>query len=364
MTSIGIVDDNPLQLAQLRQLAGRAGFTDIRAHADPVHALSAFQAQPPAVLVIDYSMPGLDGVELLQRLQHSGAARHTPVALVSGCADLDAVRISAYRAGAQEILRKPLRQLEFALVLRNLSRLVREPAGAAAASPFRPLQVPVSSGGLHRVGGGDGGLRDPRLQRLLTRVATAQCGQTGQGAFRMAHYAAAIARHLGMDVFQQEQLLEAAPLHDIGRVGVPDAVLAKRAPLTPLERRQLEQHTVVGQQLLHDDGVPLLCLAAEIAWTHHERWDGGGYPRALHGTQIPLSGRIVAVADAFEALTSLRLFARPWAMERAGAVIGADNGRRFDPAVVRAFTAGAADLARVQRQFDQRGWLSPLSERA
>jgi putative two-component system response regulator len=363
MTSIGIVDDNPLQLAQLRQLAGRAGFTDIRGHADPRQALSAFQAAPPAVLVIDYSMPGLDGVELLQRLQHSGAARHTPVALVSGCADLDAVRISAYRAGAHEILRKPLRQLEFALVLRNLSRLVRPPADTAAASPFQPLQVPVSGGGWQPAGGG-GGLRDPRLQRLLARVASAQDGQTGQSAFRMAHYAAAVARQLGMDLFQQEQLLEAAPLHDIGRVGVPQALLCKRGPLTPPERGQLERHTVVGQQLLHDDGVPLLCLAAEIAWTHHERWDGGGYPRALHGTQIPLSGRIVAVADAFEALTSLRLFARPWAMERAVSVIGADNGRRFDPAVVRAFTAATGDLARLQRQFDQRVWLSPLSERA
>jgi len=362
MTSIGIVDDNPLQLVQLRQLAAHAGFTDIRTHADPRQALSAFQAAPPAVLVIDYSMPGLDGVELLQRLQHSGAARHTPVALVSGCADLDAVRISAYRAGAHEILTKPLRQLEFALVLRNLSRLVRPPADTAAASPFQPLQVPVSGGGQRQLGAG--GLRDARLQRLLARVAGAQGGQAGQSAFRMAHYAAAIARHLGLDLFQQEQLLEAAPLHDIGRVGVPQAVLAKRGPLTPLERQQLEHHTVVGQQLLHDDGVPLLCLAAEIAWSHHERWDGGGYPRALHSTQIPLSGRIVAVADAFEALTSLRLFARPWAMERAMSVIGADNGRRFDPAAVRAFTAASDDLARIQRQFDQQAWLSPLSERA
>ena len=362
MTSIGIVDDNLLQLEQLRQLAGRAGFTDIRAHADPRHALADFQAVPPSVLVIDYSMPGLDGVQLLQRLQHSGAARHTPVALVSGCADLDAVRISAYRAGAHEILTKPLRQQEVALVLRNLSRLARPPEPAVAASPFQPLRVPVSGGGSHHAGGG--GLRDPRLQRLLARVASAQGGQTGQSAFRMAQYAAAIARHLGMDLFQQDQLLEAAPLHDIGRVGVPDAVLAKRGPPTPLERQQLEHHTVVGQRLLHDDGVPLLCLAAEIAWSHHERWDGGGYPRALRGTQIPLSGRIVAVADAFEALTSLRLFARPWALERAVAVIGADNGRRFDPAVVRAFKAAAADLARIHGEFDRRGLLTPLSEQA
>ncbi|MDH4390720.1 MAG: response regulator [Aquabacterium sp.] len=362
MKSIGIVDDNLLQLAQLQQLAARAGFTDIRAHADPRQALSAFLALPPAVLVIDYSMPGLDGVALLQRLQHSGAARHTPVALVSGCADLEAVRISAYRAGAHEILTKPLRQQEFALVLRNLSRLARPPEPAAAASLFQPLRVPVAGGGSRQVNGS--GLRDPRLQRLLARVASAQGGQAGQGAFRMAHYAAAIARHLGMDLFQQEQLQEAAPLHDIGRVGVPEGVLAKRGPLTPLERQQLEHHTVAGQQLLHDDAVPLLCLAAEIAWSHHERWDGTGYPQAARGTEIPLSGRIVAVADAFESLTSLRLFTRPWAIERAMAVIGADNGRRFDPVVVRAFTAAAADLARIQRQFGQRAWLSPLSERA
>lgn len=363
MTSIGIVDDNPLQLEQLRQLAGRAGFTDIRAHADPRQALSAFRALPPSVLVIDYSMPSLDGVELLQRLQHSGAASHTPVVLISGCADLDAVRVAAYRAGVHEILTKPLRQQEFALVLRNLSRLARPPAPAAAASPFLPLRVPVSGGGSRQADGG--GLRDPRLQRLLARVASAQGGgHTGHSAFRMAQYAAAIARHLGLDLFQQDQLLEAAPLHDIGRVGVPDAVLAKRGPLTAVERQQFESHTLVGRQLLHDDAVPLLGLAAEIAWSHHERWDGGGYPRAVRGMEIPLSGRIVAVADAFEALTSLRLFTRPWALERAVTVIGADNARRFDPAVVRAFTAAAGDLARIQRQFDRRGLLTPLSERA
>ena len=350
MESIGIVDDNPTALKQMSLLLEKAGFRNIQSYTDPQRALQAFSVAPPSVLLIDFMMPGLDGVELLGRLRQAGAVRRTPVAMVSGCADLEAMRLSAYQAGAHEVISKPLRPLEFALMVRNLARLSVAAAPSRSDTDFRPLNVPR-----FKDTPAPPAAMSPHeqvLHRLLEKVASYRDESRGNQSARMARYAAIVARHHGLHPEQQQQLLAAAPLHDIGKIGVPDSVLFKRCDLTPAERAQLERHTVIGFELLRDESSPLLQLAAEIALSHHERWDGTGYPLGLSGADIPLSGRIVAVADAFDSLTSLRMFKPPWIIDRAVNAIEHECGRRFDPQVVTSFRAALDSLKQAKRQFD------------
>lgn len=272
MESIEIVDDNQTALMHMRLLLEKAGFQNIQVHTDPSLALQAFSAAPPSVLLIDFMMPGLDGVELLERLQRAGAVRHTPVAMVSGCDDLDAIRLSAYRAGAHEVIAKPVRPLEFVLIVRNLSRLSAAARPERAETTFRPLQVPrFDAAGPAAVAVSS---HEKMLHRLLEKVASYRDENLGNQSARMARYAATIAHYHGLNLGQQEQLIAAAPLHDIGKIGVPDEALFKRGSLSAAERGQLERHTVIGFELLRNESSPLLQLGAEIALAHHERWDG------------------------------------------------------------------------------------------
>ncbi len=348
MTSIGIVDDNPTVLGQMRLLLGRAGFDDIQGFTDPRKALIAFRAKPPGLLLLDYRMPELDGVQLLGLLQQAGAVQHTPVVMVSGCADLAAIRMLAYRAGAHEVIAKPLVAQEFSLKIRNLTRLA---AMASTAVPgFQPFNV-HSSGSMPSARW-DLEPQDAVLRRMLEKVAVFRDERTGKHTTRMAQYAATIGHHHGLSLDQQDLLLGAAPLHDIGKIGLPDSVLVRPSSLSEIDRVRMESHTTIGYELLRDEASPLLQLGAEIALSHHERWDGSGYPLGLAGQNIPLSGRIVAIADFLDALTTVRPFRPAWLIDKATAAIEADRGRRFDPALVRAFLDGLESLRRIKRHFD------------
>ncbi len=350
MPYIGIVDDNPTALLHMRILLERAGFPDVRTHTDPRASLAAFKLEPPSVLLVDYLMPGLDGIELLGQLQEAGATLHTPVAMVSGAEDLESMRLCAYRAGAIEVLAKPVNPQEFTLKVRNLARLSTVPLHGRFQADFSPLVVPRSS---RAPSAKTGAQRDdvPML-RMLEKVAAFRDDRTGKHTTRMAFYAAAIAHSYGLSIAQQDQLMEAAPLHDIGNIACADAVLLKGETLDGEDRLAMEGHTTTGYELLRDSPSVAMQLAAEIALTHHERWDGSGYPLGLAGEHIALSGRIVAVADAFDGMTTVRPYEPQWLAERARRVIKSQSGSAFDPAVVDAFDAAFESLLRIKRHFD------------
>jgi putative two-component system response regulator len=167
----------------------------------------------------------------------------------------------------------------------------------------------------------------------------------------MAHYAALIARQLGEPETFQQDLLTAAPMHDVGKLGTPDHILLKNGRLDAVEQVEMRRHAEIGGRILADTDSPLLRLACEIAETHHEKFDGSGYPRGLKGEEIPLGGRIVAVADVFDALNSNRPYKKAWSMEDSRAYIVEHSGRHFDPRCVQAFMAAWHDVVAIRARF-------------
>ncbi len=185
----------------------------------------------------------------------------------------------------------------------------------------------------------------------LSRAAEYRDPETGAHILRMAHYSRHIARHMGLSVAQQDLLLQAAPMHDIGKVGTPDTILLKPGRLDDAEFAIMKQHAVIGYEILVASSSPLLQAAAEIAHTHHEKFDGSGYPRGLVGEAIPLFGRIVAVADVFDALTSVRPYKKAWSIEQALALLHEGKGKHFDPACVDAFLCEWDEVLKIKQRF-------------
>lgn len=350
MTSIpiAIVDDNPAVLKSMGATLSRAGFDRILSFQDPCVALEAFKRERPGVLLVDYLMPGMDGVAMLQAMQSSGLSDHVPIAMVSSGMDLDSVRLAALQAGALDILPKTIDSQELTLRVRNLVRLAVGAHGDESEGvDFQPLfdRRRRAVLGLHGNAAEEG-----LLLGTLGRMA-AMSDEPGKHCARVAQYAAELGAAMGLNLEQQELLRTAAPLHDIGMLAVPVALRQRATSHTNAELVMLSDHTRVGYDMLRDILSPTLQLAAEIALNHHEQWDGSGYPRALMGDDIPLAGRIVALADSFDLLMSAS--ADPLnlrrSIDRAVAVIRSDSGHHFDPLVVRAFNERLDNLLRMRR---------------
>ncbi|MGF1574948.1 MAG: HD domain-containing phosphohydrolase [Cyanophyceae cyanobacterium] len=170
---------------------------------------------------------------------------------------------------------------------------------------------------------------------------------------RMSNYSRIIAKYLGLSPQKQELILYASPMHDVGKIGIPDAILLKPGPLTPEERQVIQQHPEIGYKILGQSTSEVMKLSALIALTHHERFDGSGYPRGLAGDEIPLEGRIVALADVFDALSSRRPYKKPWGLEEVYALIDRDTGTHFDPVVVRAFREAESEIMAVYHLYQE-----------
>ncbi len=210
----------------------------------------------------------------------------------------------------------------------------RLPPGLRLPQAPMPADLLLGSGdeALPIEDGAEGGLHD--TLQLLNHVATLKDGNTAQHVVRMAHISACLGERYGLNARQNDMLLHAAPLHDIGKIAIPDTILKKDGPLSPEEMACMRTHCQIGFDLLSRSQATTLRLGAEIALNHHERWDGGGYPCGRQGEQIPLSARIVAVADVFDALTSVRPYKAAWSFEQSLAHVEAQSGAHFDPAVV------------------------------
>ena len=320
--SLLIVDDERTNVQVLRRALQRAGYDDIHCTTDAREAIPMFEAIQPDLVLLDLCMPFVDGFEVMRRLgSRVTGGTHLPVLVLTADVVLE-TRRRALAAGATDFLTKPFDIFEVALRVNNMLRVRFLTKSLEEQVRERTCDLEAS-----RV----------EIVDRLAAAADYRDDDTGQHTRRVGNLAARLAAELGMPQEEIEVLRQAAPLHDLGKIGIPDSVLLKSGRLTPDEMQIMRTHATVGGRLLTGAKFAVLRLAEVVALTHHERWDGSGYPAGLAGVAIPLVGRIVAVADVFDALTHPRPYKPAWSVAEAVAEIRAQSGRHFDPAVVVAF---------------------------
>ena len=322
-----MVDDEEANLDILRRTLSRAGFWRLEGTLDSREAASLYVRHRPDLILLDLHMPHMDGLQVLDTLREIAEATYLPIVILSGDLTPEARR-DALSRGAKDFVNKPFQPDELLLRIKTLLE-----------TRFLYLEIQSQNQVLEaKVRERTRELVEAQIE-IIERLAIAaefRDDNTGQHTQRVAQMSALLARQLGLPDAQVSLIARAAPLHDVGKIGVPDTILLKIGKLTPAEFELVKQHTVIGARILSGGKFPLLRLAEDIAYSHHERWDGDGYA-GLRKTDIPLAGRIVAVADVFDALTHGRPYKPAWSVEEASAEIAREKGGQFDPDVVDAF---------------------------
>ena len=316
-----VVDDEPTNLQVLRHVLDK----DYRLlfATDGTRALQLARQEQPRLVLLDVMMPGMDGYAVCAALKADPATAAIPVIFVTALADA-ADETRGFDAGGVDYITKPVSAPVVRARVRTHLSLVRTEE-----------------------------LRETRLQivQRLGRAAEYKDNETGMHVIRMSHFAHRLALAAGCGAEWADDLLNAAPMHDVGKIGIPDAVLQKPGPLDPQEWATMRRHPEIGAEIIGEHPSGVLRLARSVALAHHEKWDGSGYPAGLAGEHIPLEARIVAVADVFDALTSVRPYKKAWAPEDAMAHIAAQAGQHFDPELVHLFAPLLPELLDIRQRW-------------
>jgi putative two-component system response regulator len=315
------VDDEASNLQLLRQILQdhyRLLFAK-----DGVRALELAQKEMPDLILLDVMMPGMSGYEVCAALKAIPATAPIPVVFVTALSDT-ADELEGFEAGAVDYITKPVSPPVVRARVRTHLSLVR-------MEELKASRLAI-------------------VQRLGL-AAEYKDNETGLHVIRMSHFARILGLAAGMTEQEADDLLHAAPMHDVGKIGIPDRILQKAGPLDPDEWKVMQSHANIGAEIIGEHGGGMLQLAHDIALTHHEKYDGSGYPAGLAGEAIPLTGRIVAIADVFDALTSVRPYKRAWSEEEAVDYLVAQKGKHFDPALVDLFVAQLPAIRTVRERW-------------
>ena len=348
-----LVDDEPANLEFMLRVLEPEGYGAVLAFTDSQGAADRLEELDPDLVVLDIKMPRLDGYGFLARMRERDAARYLPALVITADPAPD-TRRRALSAGAKDFMTKPLSPAELRLRVRNLleTRYLHE-------------ELRINNESLEqRVDDRTRELEEARLDVLyrLARAAEYRDDQTGRHTQRVGRMAERLAQVLGMQKDAFELMRRAAPLHDIGKIGIPDSILLKPDRLEKDEIAVMQTHTVIGANILAGSRYPLLMLAEEIAISHHERWDGRGYPNGLAEDEIPVAGRIVAVADVFDSLTHERPYKKAWSVRDALLEVEREAGSQFDPRVVDAMLRIAPEVPYLEAEALQQSQAhQPLS---
>ena len=325
--TILIIDDEEVNLLLLERILQKAGYSNIHSTSDPRQGLSLAESLDPDLICTDLHMPHLNGFELIEELrQRQEPNQYLPIVVLTADITAEAEQ-EALSRGARDFITKPFKSSQIRLRIANLLQtrylhleLQRQNERLEEKVLERTIELEAA--------------RLDILERLAL-AAEYRDYTTGQHTGRVGILSALLAEKLGMSSEQIDLIRRAAPLHDVGKIGVPDGILLKPGSLTDTELDTMKEHVEVGAKLLAHGHSKLIQLAEEIAWTHHERWDGSGYPRGLKGDEIPLVGQIVAVADVFDTLINERPYKRAWPLERAIAEMKRQSGRWFSPLLIQ-----------------------------
>lgn len=349
-----IVDDEPGVRSLLNRLLGRRAY-DVVCAEDSAQAIELLE-QPFDLVLLDVNMPGPSGLDTLAQIRRGERTSEIPIIIMTAEPNANARR-TASQAGANDFLTKPFDPAEVEVRVR--AALERQAVWVAQQRQQLLLESLVQrrtaalQEALH-----DAQQTNERLQssymESLHRLAVAaeyKDEMTGFHIQRVGQICAALGRAKGLDERQVELLREAGPLHDVGKIGIPDQMLHKPGRLSPDERAEMKLHTIIGARILGESDADVIQAAQSIALTHHEWWNGEGYPYGIKGLKIPLFGRICAVADVYDALTSRRPYKEPWSNDRALSVILDSRGTQFDAELVDLFVGSFAEIERIQEQY-------------
>ena len=339
-----LIDDEPANLKLFSLMLRSDGYRDVVTIQDPREVVDAYSAVRPDLILLDINMPHMDGYEVMAALKAIGDPLPPPIVVLTAQSGEDFL-LRALNAGATDFLSKPVSKRELLARARNI--LMAHLALRFMHGQNSVLELMVSQRTQD--------LRSSRLDlvRRLGRASEYRDNETGQHIMRMSHAAVLLARRIGWSPHACELLLNAAPLHDVGKIGIPDGILLKPGALTDDEREVMKKHAEIGADILGGSSDELLTMACEIALGHHEKWDGTGYPAGLSGFQIPEAARIVAITDVFDALTSTRPYKKPWTAEEALAFMNEQSGKHFDPTFMAHFAEIVADVAAIRERFSE-----------
>jgi putative two-component system response regulator len=307
------------------------------------------------MVLCDVEMPGINGFEVVRRVRGKKSAQELPVVMVTGFTGRQE-RIRAVEAGANDFINKPIDVTEIRVRLDSLLQLkdthealVRHKEELEERVKHRTAELRSA---LEEVKEAQHSLRIANLETIHRLVSAAEYkdAATSSHIQRMSQFCALLARRIHLEPATVEIILQASPMHDIGKIGVPEDILLKKGPLTDVEWEIMKKHTIIGADILKDSTSRMLKAGEVIALTHHEAWDGSGYPRGLKGKDIPLFGRICAVADVFDALTSYRTYKRNYSNKEALQYLKEGSGIQFDPTLVNAFAQNTDELSRIQEK--------------
>lgn len=341
-----VVDDTQINVTLVSHLIAKLDDCDATCFIVPQQGLDWCVEQVPDLVVVDYMMPGLDGIEFIRRFRSIPGREDIPLLMVTAN-DQTEVRHRALEAGANDFLTKPIDKTEFTMRARNMLALRRSQRRLGDHAAWLEEEVGKATASILA--------REREMIFRLCKAAESRDPETGAHILRMAHYSKLIAARLGWTEVEQEMLLEAAPMHDIGKVGVPDNILLKPGKLDEAEFEIIKTHAQHGYDILKGSESEIMRMGAEIAVTHHEKFDGSGYPNGLGGEDIPLAGRICAVADVFDALTCERPYKKAWELDRAAAFLRENAGTHFDPACVEAFLTSWEEAVEIRNRFRDEG---------
>lgn len=348
-----VLDDSPSVVATLRRAVEAISGSEVLSFLHPADALAQLEDKTPDLILVDYMMPDMNGIEVITHVRKNTLTAHIPVIMITSRKEAD-IKLAAMKAGATEFLNKPIDETELTIRVRNILLLSEERLALATKATALQRDFDAAMKRVER--------REEEIIWRLSKAIACRHGETADHLDRVAIVARMIAEEVGLDERQCRTVFLASAMHDVGKIGLPDAILSKPGPLSTEERREMQKHTDFGGEILGDSSSELIQTAQRIAESHHEKWDGTGYPKGLSAASIPIEARIVAIADVFDALCSKRSYKAAWPMADAFREIVNSSGTHFDPACVAAFCRRWTDIKSLfEQQHDESGSVTAVS---
>lgn len=334
------IDDNSNNLLMVEALSAKIEL-NVTSFTNPLEALNYTKENNYDIIVIDYMMPEMTGIDFIHKFREFDDT--TPIIMITAVADDPKVQIKALEAGATDFLAKPINAAIFQARITNLLKLKKSLKLLSTRADLLQLEVEKATKDISN--------REMEALMTLGKTSEYRDPETNAHVMRVSNYSKMIAKNYGMSEKMQDIIYYASQLHDIGKIGIPDNVLLKPDKLTDDEWNIMKTHSELGADILRQSKSQYLKAGSVIAITHHEKFDGTGYPYGLEGEEIPLFGRIVSIADVFDALCSKRPYKKIWSFEDALQYIKDKSGQQFDPQCVKCFVQDESEIKNIFNQY-------------